>query len=73
MEVAGVVIVVGPRVTTCKVGDDVAYAGYPVSAYAEEIHPADKAVPFPPSIDPIVAAFVLFKGLSAELFSSLLL
>ncbi|KAI3508141.1 hypothetical protein L1887_23143 [Cichorium endivia] len=68
MEAAGVVIAVGPGVTTCKVGDVVAYAGYPVSAYAEEqILPADRVVPVPPSIDPIVAAAVLFKGLTAEL------
>lgn len=68
MEAAGVVTAVGPGVTTCKVGDIVAYAGYPVSAYAEEqILPADRAVPVPPSIDPIVAASVLFKGLTAEL------
>ncbi|CAH1445668.1 unnamed protein product [Lactuca virosa] len=68
MEAAGVVTAIGPGVNTCKIGDIVAYAGYPVSAYAEEqILPADRAVPVPPSIDPIVAASVLFKGLTAEL------
>lgn len=67
MEAAGVVIAVGPEVTTSKVGDIVAYAGYPVSAYAEEqILPADRVVPVPASIDPVVAAAVLFKGLTAE-------
>nr|BAA06460.1 TED2 [Zinnia elegans] len=68
MESAGVVIAVGPEVTTCKVGDVVAYAGYPVSAYAEEqILPADRAVPVPPSVDPVLAAAAIFKGLTAEM------
>ncbi|XP_023753255.1 uncharacterized protein LOC111901610 [Lactuca sativa] len=67
MEAAGVVISLGPDVTTCKVGDYVAYAGFPVCAYTEEmILPADRVVPVPPSIDPIVAAVVLFKGLTAQ-------
>ncbi|KAI3751020.1 hypothetical protein L2E82_22011 [Cichorium intybus] len=66
MEAAGVVIAVGPEVTTCKVGDMVAYAGYPVGAYTEEqILPADRVVPVPPSLDPVIAASVLFKGLTA--------
>ncbi|KAI3705910.1 hypothetical protein L1987_76159 [Smallanthus sonchifolius] len=67
LELAGVVIAVGSEVTTCKLGDVVAYAGFPVSAYAEEqILPADKVVLVPSSIDPIVAAAALFKGLTAE-------
>ena len=67
MEAAGTVIAIGPGVTTCSVGDIVAYAGYPVCAYSEEIIiPAERAVPVPPSVDPIVAAAVLFKGLTAE-------
>lgn len=36
MEAAGVVIEIEPDVTTCDVGDVVAYSGFPVSAYAEE-------------------------------------
>nr|GEY06253.1 putative alcohol dehydrogenase superfamily, zinc-type [Tanacetum cinerariifolium] len=68
MEAAGTVIAIGPGVTTCSVGDTVAYAGFPVCAYAEEIIiPAERAVPVPPSVDPVVAASVLFKGLTAEL------
>lgn len=68
IEAAGIVIVVGPGVTTCKVGDMVAYAGFPVCAYIEEqILPADRVVPVPPSIDPIVAAAVLFKGITAHI------
>lgn len=67
MEAAGVVTAVGPEVASCKVGDIVAYAGFPVCAYAEEqILPADRAIPVPPSIDPIVAASAIFKGLTAE-------
>nr|GEU34619.1 hypothetical protein [Tanacetum cinerariifolium] len=47
MEAASVVIAVGPGVTSCKVGDIMTYAGFPVSAYAEEhILPAERAVPF---------------------------
>ncbi|PWA71520.1 alcohol dehydrogenase superfamily, zinc-type [Artemisia annua] len=67
MEAAGTVIAIGPGVTTCSIGDIVAYAGFPVCAYSEElIIPAERAVPVPPSVDPIVAASVLFKGLIAE-------
>ncbi|KAI3508164.1 hypothetical protein L1887_23168 [Cichorium endivia] len=67
MEAAGIVIAIGPEVTTCKVGDYVAYAGFPVCAYTEEmILPADRAVPVPLSIDPIVATAALFKGLTAQ-------
>ncbi|KAK4340853.1 hypothetical protein RND71_039354 [Anisodus tanguticus] len=51
----GVVTAVGPGLTGRKVGDIVAYAGSPMGSYAEEqILPADKVVPVPPSIDRIV-------------------
>lgn len=61
------VIAVGPGLTGRKVGDLVAYAGYPMGAYAEEqILPANKVVPVPPSIDPITAASVLLKGMTAQ-------
>ncbi|PWA54384.1 alcohol dehydrogenase superfamily, zinc-type [Artemisia annua] len=47
----------------CKVVDIVAYAGFPVTAYAEEqILPAVRVVPVPPSVDPIVV--VIFNGLT---------
>ena len=36
MEATSFVIVVDPGVTSCKVGDIVAYVGFPVSAYSEE-------------------------------------
>lgn len=67
MEAVGVVTAVGPGLTGRVVGDLVAYAGNPMGAYAEEqILPADKVVPVPPSIDPIVAASVLLKGMTAH-------
>ncbi|XP_055831433.1 uncharacterized protein LOC129900474 [Solanum dulcamara] len=67
MEAVGVVTAVGPGLTGRKVGDIVAYAGHPMGAYAEEqILPADKVVPVPPSIDPIVAASILLKGMTAQ-------
>ncbi|KAF5760088.1 putative 2-haloacrylate reductase [Helianthus annuus] len=67
-EAAGVVTAVGPGVTTCKVGDMVALAaGWHTPAYAEEmVLSADRVVAVPPSIDPIVAAAAIFKGLTAE-------
>ncbi|KAI3815822.1 hypothetical protein L1987_15504 [Smallanthus sonchifolius] len=66
MEAVGVVIAVGPGLTVRQVGD-VAYAGNPMGAYAEEqILPADKVVPVPSSVDPIVAASVMLKGMTAQ-------
>lgn len=65
VEAVGVVTAVGPGVSGRKVGDPVAYAGNPMGAYAEEqILPAVKAVPLPPSIDPIVAASIMVKGMT---------
>ncbi|CAN6569188.1 unnamed protein product [Malus baccata var. baccata] len=59
MEACGVVTAVGPGVIGRRVGDLVAYVGTPMGSYAEEqILPANKVVPVPPSIDPIVAASV---------------
>ncbi|KAL0298369.1 UNVERIFIED_CONTAM: 2-haloacrylate reductase [Sesamum radiatum] len=67
MEAVGVVTAVGPGLTGRKVGDLVGYAGNPMGAYAEEqILPADKVVPVPPSIDPIIAASVMLKGMTAQ-------
>ncbi|KAJ4836028.1 hypothetical protein Tsubulata_011351 [Turnera subulata] len=65
-EAAGEVVVVGPGVTDLKVGDMVAYPGH-LGAYSEEqIVPADKVVPVPPSIDPVVAASVMLKGMTTQ-------
>ncbi|KAM0041425.1 putative NADPH:quinone reductase [Helianthus debilis subsp. tardiflorus] len=67
MEAVGVVTAVGPGLTGRQVGDVVAYAGNPMGAYAEEqILPADKVVPVPSSVDPIVAASVMLKGMTAQ-------
>ncbi|KAB2598481.1 quinone oxidoreductase [Pyrus ussuriensis x Pyrus communis] len=67
MEACGVVTVVGPGVTGRRVGDLVAYVGTPMGSYAEEqILPENKVVPVPPSIDPIVAASILLKGMTAQ-------
>ncbi|KAA0043472.1 2-haloacrylate reductase [Cucumis melo var. makuwa] len=67
MEAAGVVIAVGPGVNDRKVGDLVAYAGNPMGSYTEEqILPADKVVPVPPSVDPTIAASVILKGMTAQ-------
>ncbi|KAJ0681710.1 putative 2-haloacrylate reductase [Helianthus annuus] len=67
-EAVGVIIVVAPDVTTFKVGDMVAIAyGLQASTYAEAmVLSADRVVAVPPSIDPVVAAAAIFKGLSAE-------
>lgn len=66
-EAAGIVTAVGPGLTGRKVGDVVAYAGNPMGSYAEEqILPASVAVPIPPSIDPIVAASIMLKGMTAQ-------
>ncbi|CAI9273948.1 unnamed protein product [Lactuca saligna] len=67
MEGAGVVTAVGPGVTSCKVGDVVAYASLQVGGYAQErILAADQAVPVPSSVDPVEAAALIFKGLTAH-------
>lgn len=67
MEACGVVTAIGPGLTGRQVGDLVAYIGTPMGSYAEEqILPANKVVPVPPSIDPIVAASVILKGMTAQ-------
>ncbi|XP_073037924.1 LOW QUALITY PROTEIN: uncharacterized protein [Primulina eburnea] len=50
-----------------EVGNLVAYAGNPMGSIAEEqILPADKVVPVPPSIDPTTAASIMLKGMTAQ-------
>ncbi|KAL5569865.1 hypothetical protein UlMin_026440, partial [Ulmus minor] len=67
VEAVGVVTAVGPGLTGRQVGDVVAYAGNPMGSYAEEqILPASKVISVPPSIDPIVAASVILKGMTAQ-------
>ena len=67
VEAVGVVIAVGAGVTSTQVGDLVAYAGRPLGSYAEEeILPADKVVPVPPSIDPVIGASIMSKGMTTR-------
>lgn len=67
IEAVGEVVAMGPGLTGIKVGDLVAYAGNPMGSYAEEqILPASVVVPVPPSIDPIIAASVIVKGMTAQ-------
>lgn len=67
MEAVGEVIALGPGVTDRKVGEVVGYAGGPMGSYTEEqILPANKVVPVPPSISPSVAASVMLKGMTAQ-------
>ncbi|GLT63743.1 hypothetical protein SLA2020_362830 [Shorea laevis] len=67
MEAVGEVIAVGPGLTGQKVGDIVAYAGQPMGSYAEEqILPADRVVPVPPSVDPIIGASIMLKGMTTQ-------
>ncbi|XVF49378.1 hypothetical protein PTKIN_Ptkin04bG0006600 [Pterospermum kingtungense] len=63
----GEVIAVGPGVTGTKVEDVVAYARDLIGSYSEEqILAVDRVVPFPPSIDPIIAAYIFLKGITAQ-------
>jgi len=65
-EAAGVVTAVGPGVTTCRVGDRVAYANAPLGAYSElRNYPAEKLVPVPEGVSDEEAAASLLKGLTA--------
>jgi len=67
VEGVGVVIAVGVGVTDIQVGETVAYACQPLGSYAEEhILPASKLVPLPPSIDPIIGASIMSKGLTTR-------
>ncbi|PON60826.1 Alcohol dehydrogenase superfamily, zinc-type [Parasponia andersonii] len=67
MEACGVVTAVGPGLTGRQVGDLVAYAGTPMGSYAEEqILPADRVVPVPDSVSPVIAASIMVKGMTAQ-------
>lgn len=66
-EAVGVVTAVGPGLTGRQVGDLVAYAGNPMGSYAEEqILPANQVVPFPSTIDPILGAALMLKGMTVQ-------
>ncbi|XAR66115.1 2-haloacrylate reductase [Bertholletia excelsa] len=67
MEGVGVVTAVGPGLTDINVGDVVAYAGQPMGSCAQEqILPAERVVPVPSSVDPIIAASVILKGMTLQ-------
>jgi NADPH2:quinone reductase len=66
MEGAGIVEVVGPKVSGIKVGERVAYA-QPIGAYAEWVlRPADRLVKIPAGIDDKTAASMMLKGMTAQ-------
>lgn len=66
-EAVGEVVAVGPGLTGRKVGDIVGYAGGVVGLYAEEqILPANKVFPVPPSVGPVIAASIMLKGMTAQ-------
>ncbi|KAL8141461.1 hypothetical protein V2J09_014493 [Rumex salicifolius] len=68
LEGVGEVIAVGSGVTDPKVGDLVAYADTPMGSYAEQqILPTSVLVPVPTSLDPIIVASVLIKGMTARM------
>ena len=67
MEGAGVVEAVGSGVKEFRPGDLVAYASFPLGAYAEErLMPAERLVPVPKGIDAEQAAAMMLKGMTAQ-------
>ena len=67
LEGAGVVEVVGPRVTEFKAGDRVAYANGPIGSYSEvKNHPADRLVKIPDGITFEQAASMMLQGLTVQ-------
>ncbi|KAH9297138.1 hypothetical protein KI387_028820, partial [Taxus chinensis] len=66
-EAVGLVTVVGPGLIGRKVGDLVGYVGNPMGSYTEEkIIPTSFVVPVPSTIDPIVGAAIMLKGMTAQ-------
>lgn len=66
-EGAGIVEAVGANVTSCNVGDRVAYASSPMGAYAEaRLMPADRVVKIPDGITNQQAASMMLKGMTAQ-------
>jgi NADPH2:quinone reductase len=67
MEAAGVVDLVGPKVTTLKVGDRVGYCAGVVGAYAEAVNaPAARLIKLPAGVSDEVAAAAMLKGMTAQ-------
>jgi NADPH2:quinone reductase len=66
-EGAGIVEAIGSNVTSCKVGDRVAYASSPMGAYAEaRLMPAERVVKIPDAISDQQAASMMLKGMTAQ-------
>jgi NADPH:quinone reductase len=65
-EGAGQVTAVGDSVTDVAVGDTVAWVGV-MGSYAEQVKvPANRAVPVPDGVDPVLAAAVMLQGITAH-------
>jgi NADPH:quinone reductase len=65
-EGAGRVTAVGDGVTDVAVGDTVAWVGV-MGSYAEQVKvPANRAVPVPDGVDPVLAAAVMLQGITAH-------
>ena len=65
VEASGIIKKIGSKVKDLSIGDNVAYGGLPIGAYAEErIYPADKLVKLPEGISLEVAACIMTKGLT---------
>ena len=65
VEASGIIKKIGSKVKDLSIGDNVAYGGLPIGAYAEErIYPADKVVKLPEGISLEVAACIMTKGLT---------
>ncbi|MHA1572330.1 MAG: quinone oxidoreductase family protein [Alphaproteobacteria bacterium] len=66
-EAAGVVVSVGPNVSSFAPGDRVAYAGGPLGAYAQErVFPADRLVKLPPGLEETTAAAIMLQGMTVQ-------
>ncbi|MBK7644668.1 MAG: quinone oxidoreductase [Planctomycetes bacterium] len=67
LEGVGVVTELGPQVHELQLGQRVAYATKPMGAYARERNiPAHRLVHLPETVTDVLAAALLFKGLTAE-------
>ena len=68
VEGAGLVEAIGDGVTHLKVGDHVAYAGYPIGAYSStRLLPAGRAFLLPKDVSFSAAAASMLKGLTAHM------
>lgn len=66
-EAAGMVLEVGPEVSSLKAGDRVAYMNAGIGAYADHrVVAAEKLVKLPDAVSDEQAAALIFKGLTAQ-------